>query len=93
MALKVVWSPEAEFQLKEAVDYLEYKWTEKEIKKLFQKVEKSISIISNNPEMYKNSQRILNTRECVVSKHYSIFYTFDNEFVNIITFWNNAQNI
>jgi len=93
MALKAVWSNEAEEQLREAIEYLEANWTNKEIKKLFHRVEKCIANICKNPEMYKKSERLGNTRECVVSKHYSLFYTYDSSFTYIVVFWNNYKDL
>ncbi len=93
MALEIVWSIEAEELLKEAIEYLEKNWTRREIEKLFRKLEKALSNIANNPKLYKKSYRLNGTHECVISKHYSLFYTFDEKYVQIITFWNNYKKL
>ncbi|MGP8213954.1 MAG: type II toxin-antitoxin system RelE/ParE family toxin [Bacteroidia bacterium] len=91
MALKVVWSNEAKESLKKIITYLEENWTRRELSSFARILEKQLSIISNKPKCYKKSERLLGTRECLLTKHNSLFYTFDNENVFVVTLWDNRQ--
>lgn len=42
---KIIWSEEALNNLREIIDYLEWKWSERELKKFAQKLENQIEII------------------------------------------------
>lgn len=92
MALDVEWSQEAEFQLDDIIAYLEYRWTAKEIKKFFAKLEKAINTISETPELHKVSTRRENLREFQITKHTTLFYTFNQNKVFIMLLWSNAMN-
>jgi plasmid stabilization system protein ParE len=91
MALKVSWSKEAREDLIKAIAYLEENWTEKEIRKFTSKLEEQINIISLQPKTYKKSKRLLGTYECLVTKHNSLFYTYNETSLFIVTVWYNRQ--
>lgn len=93
MALNVIWSPSAESQLVKTISYLEAAWDSKTLKTFFQKLESNIDTIANNPKSGKISNRLNNLREITVTKHNSIFYTFDSDSIYIITFWSNSMTI
>jgi plasmid stabilization system protein ParE len=91
MALKIMWSDEAKESLANIIAYLQENWTEKELSSFAKILEKQLSIISNKPRTYKKSERLLGTRECLLSKHNSLFYTADKNNLHIVTLWNNRQ--
>jgi plasmid stabilization system protein ParE len=91
MALKVSWSKEAREALVTVIAYLEENWTDKEIRKFSSKVEEQISLISIKPKTYKKSKRLLGTHECLLTKHNSLFYTYTDTYLFIVTIWDNRQ--
>lgn len=92
MALEVVWTNEAAKQLVEVIEYLEENWTETEISNFFTRLEESINSICNNPDTYKNSLRKKGTKEFQLSKKTTIFYSFDDQVVNVLLLWPNKDN-
>jgi len=46
---KLIWSDEALNNLKGIIDYLENRWTEREIKKFAQLLDKQLKLINDNP--------------------------------------------
>jgi len=46
---KLIWSDEALNNLKRIIDYLENRWTEREIKKFTQLLDKQLKLINDNP--------------------------------------------
>jgi len=91
MALKIIWSDEARESLAHILTYLEENWTEKELSSFARILEKQLSIISNKPRTYKKSERLLGTRECLLSKHNSLFYIADKNNLHIVSLWDNRQ--
>ncbi len=92
MALDVEWSSEAINTLKAIVQYLEENWTEKELKRTSGTLEQQLSIISARPRIYKRSERLLGTHECLLSSHTSLLYKFSQKYVFLVTFWDNRQD-
>lgn len=91
MALKISWSKEAREAIISIIAYLEGNWTEKEIRKFLSKLEEQIVLISAKPKTYKKSKRLLGTHECLITKHNSVFYTFNETHLFIVTVWDNRQ--
>ena len=46
---RLIWSDEALNNLKDIIDYLENRWTEREIKKFAQLLDKQLKLIKDNP--------------------------------------------
>ncbi|MDP2723424.1 MAG: type II toxin-antitoxin system RelE/ParE family toxin [Bacteroidales bacterium] len=46
---KLIWSNEALNNLKGIIDYLENRWTKREIKKISQLLDKQLNLIEDNP--------------------------------------------
>lgn len=92
MALEIVWTDEANEGLDETIDYLERKWTEKEISNFFQRLEECIDKIKEAPQRQKNSLRKPGTKEFQHSPQTTIFYTYDDKVVNILRVWTNFKN-
>ena len=49
---KILWSDHAIFELKETIEYLENKWTEKELRTFSAKLGHTIELISKSPEIF-----------------------------------------
>ena len=88
----IVWSDEAQYNLSKIIDYLETNWTEKELKKFFQRLDKVLQLISQNPQLFRLTNKRKRVRRCVFSKQTSIYYKFENERVFLITLFDNRQD-
>ena len=69
---KIQWNEIALNELKEVFEYLELKWTARESKKLSEKIEITIKLISENPSLFTESKEI-KVRKAVVHKLNSIY--------------------
>jgi len=49
----IVWTPNALKELDQTIEYLETNFSEKEIKKLAEKTENTLSLISKNPNLFQ----------------------------------------
>ena len=91
MALAIEWTDDAIIQLKQLYNYLEKEWTEKEIKSFTKKLDDQINLISKQPTIYKRSERLFGTRECIITKHNTLFYMFDKNKLYVLMLWSNSM--
>ena len=89
---KLIWSDEALTNLKDIVDYLEKRWTKKEIKKFARLLDKQLKLIKENPFLYAESDKSTELRKSVLSKQTTIYYRISNYEIRIITLFDNRQN-
>jgi plasmid stabilization system protein ParE len=90
--LKIRWTDEATNNLEGIIVYLESNWTSKELTKFFIKLEKQIQLLSFFPEAYPPSPKCNNTHRCVFSKNLTIYYTFDNEHLILLSIFDTRQD-
>lgn len=92
MALNIEWSEEAIDNLRNTIEYLQENWTIRELKVFSKKLDEQIELIRRKPATYKASKRLRGTRECVITKHNTLFYVFDETKIYIVILWDNRQN-
>ncbi|MBS1548524.1 MAG: type II toxin-antitoxin system RelE/ParE family toxin [Bacteroidetes bacterium] len=88
---EILWTDLALEELSETVEYIERKFTQKEIDRLGNEIERISSIISRNPTIFPFSDK-LQTRKVVILKLNTLYYRIMNETVEIISFFSNRQN-
>ena len=89
---KLFWSDEALNNLKGIIDYLENRWTRKEIEKFAQLLDKKLKSIENNPFLFAESDKSNGLRKSVLSRQTTIYYRIVNYEIQIITLFDNRQN-
>ena len=92
MNRKIKLSKTAEKKLTNLFDYLIQNWSVKVKSDFMKKLDKSLNIIKNNPEVFPESIHKKGLRKCVISKQTTLFYRFDHEFIKIVTIFDNRQN-
>ncbi len=90
MSLAVFWSDEANSTFDSIVLFIENKWTEKQAAIFVKHTQKILSLIADQPYMYKASHNN-NVRQAVISPQTSMFYEIHHEFITILYFWDNRQ--
>jgi len=89
---KVEWTDNALSELKITFEYIEANWTEKELRKLSNEIERTVNLISNNPNLFPKSEN-RNVRKVVVKKLNTIYYRLkEEETVEILSFFSNRKN-
>lgn len=91
MRYSVIWSPTAQLTYYQVLEYLNEKWTEKELNAFIARTEEVTTHISNNPLLYPYSNES-DTHKCVVVKQVSLFYRIKNSTIEFLMFWDNRQN-
>ncbi|WP_026810985.1 type II toxin-antitoxin system RelE/ParE family toxin [Arenibacter latericius] len=74
MALKIVWTPQAERGLENVIEYLEEEWTVKEIHNLEQNLQDFLIRISKYPKIYPETANYKNLHKGLVDKNNYIIY-------------------
>jgi len=89
---KIKWTDHALKELKDTFEYIELFWTEKEMRKLSQKIEIILKLISNNPFLFAKSHSNI-YRKVVILKFNTMYYRItDENTVEILSFFSNRQN-
>lgn len=88
---KLLWTDHALIDLSDILEYLENKWTEKEIRNFARKLDNTLQLIISNPFIFQKSDTI-NIRRAVVTKHNTLYYRIDKDIIQIISVFSNFQN-
>lgn len=93
MAFKVVWSKEAEDTFENIISYLEAKWTAKEIRQFVSETERIVSILKQNPFLFRGSDKA-KIYEALVGKQNLLIYQINEteKRVELLLFWDARQN-
>jgi len=89
---KIYWTAEALSNLRNVLKYLDENWSEKEIKNFVRKLDNRLNLIALNPKLFSKTKAKKNVRKSVLTRHTVIYYSFENEMVNILTLFDPRQN-
>ncbi len=94
MSFLVLWSDKAKLTYIEIIEYLDYKWTQKEIHYFISRTEEIINTIITNPYLFKQYKSDAFIRQAIVHETVSLIYQIaeDQKTIYLITFWGNRQN-
>lgn len=92
MSRKVVISKTAEKKLDKPLEYLIKEWSVKVKKDFVEKLDSSIEIIKNQPEIFPESKKVNGLRKCVITKQTTIYYRFNSKRINIVTLFDTRQH-
>ena len=90
---KVVWTDEAINNLESILDYLDAKWTQREIDNFKKKLVKQIELIEKNPRRFPLSKYNPRLRKAVLSKQTTIFYEIVDHVIYLVYLFNSRQDI
>ena len=89
---KIEWTDNAISELEVIFNYLEKNWTENELRNLSNEIERTVKLISINPNLFPLSEN-RNIRRAVVKKLNTIYYRLKKEEkIEILSFFSNRQN-
>lgn len=93
MALKIVWTPQAERGLYKVMEYLEKEWTEMEIFNLEQNLQDLLNRISKYPKICPSTGKYKNVHKGLVNRNNYIIYRIqpEKELIEIINFRGTKQ--
>ncbi len=93
MALKIIWSLEAEETFESVIGYLEEHWSEKEVRNFVRTTNTLVGQIEKFPYQYKSSS-FHEMRKAVITKHNSLIYHVNEKAgqIELYTFWDNRKD-
>ena len=89
---EIQWTEHALSELNEVFDYLKANWTKKEISKLSIKIEKTIELISKNPDLFPEINKKKKIRRAVITKHNTLYYQKKDNTLEVVSFFSNRKN-
>ena len=92
MIRKVVISKIAEKKLESLFECLLKEWSQEVKDEFIEKLDHSIEIIQNQPEIFPESKKGKLLRKCVVTKQPTLYYRFNSKQINIVTVFDTRQH-
>lgn len=89
--LEIVLTDNARFTLRHIFDTIELKFGEKAADDFLFEVEKTLNLVSKNPEIFKASSASKQIRIGFISKQTSFYYEVNNQNLVVSYFWDNRQ--
>ncbi len=88
MALVIQWTPQANNGLRKVIDYLEQKWTSKEILQLEKRITQVLKQIAVNPELFSKSEMKTSLHKAIVDKNNYLVYRINlkKSIIEIVNF-------
>jgi plasmid stabilization system protein ParE len=71
---RLFWSDRAFEELQNIIDYLNEKWTQREIRNFVKRLDKRLDLIVANPKLFPKTARRKNIRRSVLTKNTVIYY-------------------
>ena len=88
----VEWSPLARLDYWKNIEYLETEWSEKEVISFIENVDSTLNLLKrNNIQFIKTHYN--GVLKVVVVKQISLFYTIQDDRIELLRFWNNYQDL
>jgi plasmid stabilization system protein ParE len=92
LSRKVIISKTAEKKLNKLFDYLIENWSNTVKVEFIKKLDTSIEIIKNQPEIFPESKKGKGLRKCVITKQITLYYRHNPESIIIVTIFDTRQH-
>jgi len=94
VGFKVVWTNKALDTFAQNIAYLQEKWTEKEVNAFSDKVNDILSVIREQPLLYRKSEKLSNVHIGLIVKQVSLVYRVKprKKEIELIAFLDNRQD-
>ncbi|TMU54851.1 type II toxin-antitoxin system RelE/ParE family toxin [Flagellimonas algicola] len=89
---KILWSNHALSELKQTLNYLETKWTVKELRAFSSKLDHVITLISKDPNLFPVASTKKLIHRAVVDKNNTLYYCVEKEVVQIVSLFSTRQD-
>ena len=92
MHRKIIWSPSAENDFAEILNYLSMHWDNKIANNFIDRLDNYLDVIDSNPKYFPIINEKLNIRKCVVTKQNSLFYRASKDKIELIRLFDTRQD-
>ncbi len=91
MAKEVIWTPQAEVTFYKVIEYLQDKWTDREVEYFVNATDKVISYIAEYPLMFRRTNK-KNIHEALITPQNLLIYKVYSTHISLITFYDTRQS-
>lgn len=88
---EILWAPHALNELQNTIEYLENNFSKKEIRKLAEKIELTMELISQNPDLFPKSKK-KDIYKAIILKYNTVYYRKSLSTIEILSFFSNRQS-
>jgi len=92
MPKQIIWSPLAERDFSNILDYLDKHWERKVTANFLDLTDNFINQISQNPKQFPLIHKRKGIRKCVITKHNTLFYRDKRAKVDILRIYDTRQD-
>jgi len=89
---KIVWSDEALNNLQAIIEYIENRWTERELNHFSKLLDDNLKLIQSNPKLFPKVEKFHTLRKNIISSQTSIYYKITDNEIHLISLFDNRQN-
>lgn len=90
MTYTIFWSTEAELSYLKILEYLEEKWTQRELVRFINRTDEVMEYIKKSPFQYQKIKT--NTHKVILNRQISLFYKIEHSTIFLHYFWDNRQD-
>lgn len=88
----VIWSPASELDLEIILNYLQKKWNSRIIAKFINKIDDTIGLLQEDPEIFPIINYDLKIRKCVITKQNTLYYRINIQNIEIVRLFDTRQD-
>ena len=92
MPEKIIWSPLAEKDFADILEYLDKEWGWKIANQFIDLLEQVLEQISINPKQFPVIFRKKKIRKCVLTKYNTLYYRFGKDRIDILRIYDRRQD-
>ena len=92
MSRSIEWSPRAESEYFDHLEYLVQKWGQKVAQNFRGRIQEVLDHVVERPRMYPATGSRKNVRRCVVSKQVSLYFRIKKDKIEIVTLFDTRRD-
>ena len=89
---EIVITPKAQKELNQLFEYFELEWNIKVKNDFVNKLHLVLKIVAKSPELFPISNKNNKFRKCVVTKHNTLFYHYNEKHILVVAVFDTRQN-
>ena len=92
MSKQIIWSPIAECDFAEILNFLNEKWSHKVALQFIERTEIILHQIATNPKQFPVINKSIKVRKGVLTKHNTLYYRTTKKAIEILRIYDTRQN-
>ena len=90
--MKIEWTLASKNDYWKNIEYLENRWSEKEVLNFINEIEYSLNLLAKENVLFIKSD-YSNVYKMVIIKQITLYYSIENQTIYLLRFWNNYQDL